>query len=53
MTRMATMFTVPVVHKHVHERTREEGKPNEETEHVSAVLCKEQHADYCEKTEHH
>jgi hypothetical protein len=35
---------MPPVHEHVHERTSEQRKPNQETQDVGAVLGKEKRA---------
>jgi hypothetical protein len=39
---VTTVAMAPMVHKHMHERTGEQWKPNEQSEHVRAVLCEQQ-----------
>jgi hypothetical protein len=44
MISMAVMPSVPAVHEDVHQRARQERKPNENSEHMCAMLGQQQRA---------
>ena len=46
---MISVATVTSMHEDVHQRTGQEGKPNQETKHMGAVLCEKKGAGNCEK----
>jgi len=46
---MVPVATMTAMHVDVHERTGQEGKPNQKTQHMGAVLCEKKGTRYCGK----